>query len=652
MSTTRLTPALALFAAIAGACLAPRTSPAAPAPPPVTLETGWATEGYVDPNFAAQRARIVFDANRTPTCIYAGHASEATPFQILWSQASGLSTWSPSQPAFAPTTANELLPQVSRAPDGTVWLAWLRDDNEAGGSFAGPSLLAARLANGTWSAPETVMVSLPLTDPLSPKVEFSILGAGRDSAWVAWAQPPDLDPMSTDRDLYYSVRSAAGWSPPEIISNTGLTETHPVLVRTTDGSPAALFTSLNSPSTLNGARWNGSAWAALPTDQFIANTVYDFDAAPDTNGAVRVIAFLRETVASGLEDHLRELVWNTAGFAEGPTVSTLPVLVGGEGDPPNWSGLSLAEGRACPACTGPVNDRIYRIAWLDFSTGAPGRVFSSLRTDVRYEPLEAVGTSYEFDHPFTMTTQDPMFDRWYATWDAPPSFQALDRARFSFSQSFAGDLDLGANLVAPDTVRVTIVCTGDATGRVFNLYRLKVDASQPDPPFPPPIPAGAVPLAGNPYAGQCPFDVDDRPGPGRWFYYAVLEPQGTFPERDARGIIPVVVPDSTGGGGGNTPPTRSALLVPRPQPSRGPVSLPYDLVADADVSIVIRDLAGRLVRILVIGPRIAGAYRDFNAPVWDGLDENGVTARSGIYFATLTVNGRATGGGKRIVHIP
>jgi hypothetical protein len=644
--------AFAVLAAIVGACLSPRTSPAAPLPPPVTLESGWSVEGFVDPNFAAQRAQIVFDANRTPTCIYAGHTTDATPFQILWSQATGLSTWSPSQPAFAPTPAKELLPQASRAPDGTVWIAWLRDNNDVGRPFVGNALLAARFVNGTWSAPETVMVGLPVVDPQTPRVGFSILAAGADSAWIAWSQSPDLDPLSSDLDLFYSVRSAAGWSAPGLVSNTGLTESHPVLLRTTDGSPAALFTAINSPATLSGSRWNGAAWVAQPTDQFFATTVYDYDAAPDTGGAVRVVAFLRETTQAGLEDHLRELVWNAGGFTEGTTVSTLPVPIGAEHDPPDWSGISIAEGRACPACSGPVNDRIYRVTWLDFSTGLPGRVFSSMRTDLRYEPFEGVGTSFELDHPFTMTAQDPAFDRWYAMWDAPPSSQGLDRARFAYSQTFAGDLDLGANLVLPDTVRVTIVCTGDATGRVFNLYRIKVDAGQADPAFPPPIPAGAVPLVGNPYSGQCPFDIDDRPGPGRWFYYAVLESQGTFPERDARAILPVVVPDSTGGGGGNGTPTRSALLVPRPQPSRGPVSLPYDLAADADVSILIRDVRGGLVRILVIGPRVAGAYRDYNAPVWDGLDGTGRSARSGIYFATLTANGKAVGGGQHLVHFP
>src|SRR5439155_20111284 len=150
MTTTRFT--LASLALLLGVGLGPGTTHASQAPPPVTLETGWSTAGFVDPTYSSQHARIVYDANDVATCIYAGHTTDTAPFQILWSRASGLSTWSASVPVFAPTTANELLPQASRAPDGTVWLAWLRDNNGTGAPFAGPALLAARLWNGTWSA--------------------------------------------------------------------------------------------------------------------------------------------------------------------------------------------------------------------------------------------------------------------------------------------------------------------------------------------------------------------------------------------------------------------------------------------------------------------------------------------------------------------
>ncbi len=650
-SRVRAVPALVGPLALAVSLLAPSRATAAPAPLPGTLETGWATEAYVDPGYSSQSATIVFDANDVATCIFAGSTSDQVPLRILWSQVSGLSTWSPAQPAFPPTTAWDILPQTSRAPDGTVWVAWLRGSTVGGGTYSNLALLAARFVGGTWSLPETVAVGLPILDGQAPTLDFSILGVSADSAWVTWAEPPDGDPFSTVRDLLYSVRSAGGWSPAGTLSNLGLSESHPVLVRTTTGAPAALFTFSNAIGALNGARWDGSAWVAGPSDQFVATGIYGFDAAPDTSGAVRVMAFVRETDVNGLEDHVRELVWNESGFHEGPSVSAFPVVLGAEGEPPSWSGISLAVGRACPACASPLADREFRASWLDFTDTGDAHVFTVLRTQDRFEPIEQAGLSFELTQGWPRSAQDLSIDRWYETWNAPPAAQGLRRAKFSYSQTFAGDLDLGANYIAPDTVRVTIVCTGDATGRTFHLYRVKADATQQDPPLPPPVPANAVALPGNPYAGRCPFDVDDFPGPGRWFYYAVLDAQGAFPERDARALQPVVVPDTTGGGG-NGVPARTALLGPRPQPALGPMSLPYDLASAGDVSVLIRDLRGRLVRVLVLGPRTAGSYRDYNAPVWDGEDGSGHTARAGVYFATLAVNGRATGPGQRIVYLP
>jgi len=49
------------------------------------------------------------------------------------------------------------------------------------------------------------------------------------------------------------------------------------------------------------------------------------------------------------------------------------------------------------------------------------------------------------------------------------------------------------------------------------------------------------------------------------------------------------------------------------------------------VSLRIYDVSGRLVRTLVDGPRTTGVHR----VQWDGTDDRGRTARSGIYFAKL-----------------
>ncbi|MEP7027444.1 MAG: FlgD immunoglobulin-like domain containing protein [Candidatus Eisenbacteria bacterium] len=627
------------------------TARAAEAPPPGrTLESGWSTEGFVDPGFEAERAQIAFDDQGQAISVWSGRTSVNDPLQMHWSRLTG-TAWSPATTLFAATPATERLPQVSRAPDGTVWLAWLRDNNRlGGGAFRGPSLLASRLVAGTWSAPETVAVEVPLLDEAAPEVEFSILAVSRDQAWLAWGIAPDGDPFSLDRDLVYSVHSAAGWSLTQPLWSGGLAETRPVLVETTDGSPAVFFTFKNAPSLMQALRWTGvGGWSSLP-DNLTANAFFSFSAAPDTNGAVRLVAIVRESPdGTLLEDHIRELTWNATGFHPGPLLNSAPVVQGGTSDPPDWSNVAIASGHACPRCAGPANDLVFRALWVDYSqTGAP-RVYSSLRTAAGYQPYELVGTSYETVLAFPSAVHDVAADRWYATWTAPPAFGSVSRAKFSFTQEFAGDLGIGASYVSPDTVRVTLVCSGDATGRALRLYRLNWPPGQGSPPFSPPLPAAAVPLPGNPFTGPCPLVVDDFPGPGRWFYYAELEAAGSFPARSARSFNPAIVPAPDGGGGDVT---RTALLTPRPQPAVGSVSLPFDLAAPGSVALVIRDLVGRFVRRFDLGERPAGEYRFSTAPTWTGQREDGSGVPPGIYFLTMLVDGRPTGPPVRIVLVP
>ena len=59
-----------------------------------------------------------------------------------------------------------------------------------------------------------------------------------------------------------------------------------------------------------------------------------------------------------------------------------------------------------------------------------------------------------------------------------------------------------------------------------------------------------------------------------------------------------------------------------------------------EVSIQIYDGAGRLVRILDIGLKSAGAYmRPSHAAYWDGKNEIGERVASGIYFYSLQTPG-------------
>lgn len=70
--------------------------------------------------------------------------------------------------------------------------------------------------------------------------------------------------------------------------------------------------------------------------------------------------------------------------------------------------------------------------------------------------------------------------------------------------------------------------------------------------------------------------------------------------------------------------------------SGGRLVIPFALPAPAHTSIRIFDVTGRLVRQLGDRPYAAGSHED----VWDTRDGEGQRVASGLYFYTLTVNGR------------
>lgn len=84
-------------------------------------------------------------------------------------------------------------------------------------------------------------------------------------------------------------------------------------------------------------------------------------------------------------------------------------------------------------------------------------------------------------------------------------------------------------------------------------------------------------------------------------------------------------------------PTGVSFAKPYPLPSSGRVEFNWTLAAKSRVWLAIHDVRGRLIRTLV-PPRQDDAGR-FRAS-WDGLDQDGRAARSGVYFGRLLVEGR------------
>jgi flagellar hook assembly protein FlgD len=72
-----------------------------------------------------------------------------------------------------------------------------------------------------------------------------------------------------------------------------------------------------------------------------------------------------------------------------------------------------------------------------------------------------------------------------------------------------------------------------------------------------------------------------------------------------------------------------------PNPFNPSTDILFSLPRDADVDLRIYDVAGRLVKTLVAARRPAGAHRER----WDGRDDAGRGAASGVYFVRLRADG-------------
>ena len=86
------------------------------------------------------------------------------------------------------------------------------------------------------------------------------------------------------------------------------------------------------------------------------------------------------------------------------------------------------------------------------------------------------------------------------------------------------------------------------------------------------------------------------------------------------------------------PPTHTMLFQNFPNPFNPETWIPFQISADAPVTIRIYTAKGQLVRVLNLGTRKAGTNLTKNrAAYWDGRDSLGQSVASGMYFYTLQV---------------
>ncbi|MCY4606936.1 MAG: T9SS type A sorting domain-containing protein, partial [Gemmatimonadetes bacterium] len=83
-------------------------------------------------------------------------------------------------------------------------------------------------------------------------------------------------------------------------------------------------------------------------------------------------------------------------------------------------------------------------------------------------------------------------------------------------------------------------------------------------------------------------------------------------------------------------PTQTALLANFPNPFNPDTYIPYQLHAPTQVSLMIYDVRGALIREIDLGYRAAGQYlTSTNAAHWDGRDHRGERVASGVYLYRL-----------------
>ncbi|MCE2394524.1 T9SS type A sorting domain-containing protein [Candidatus Poribacteria bacterium] len=119
------------------------------------------------------------------------------------------------------------------------------------------------------------------------------------------------------------------------------------------------------------------------------------------------------------------------------------------------------------------------------------------------------------------------------------------------------------------------------------------------------------------------------------YFYAVVPVDAIgimgMPSIDPNGITPIFNPPDI-----PAAPMQTRLFQSYPNPFNPDVWIPYELGEEASVSVEIYNISGQLVRTLHVGMKQRGQYisRD-KAVYWDGRNQLGERATSGVYFYVL-----------------
>ncbi|MEJ2599137.1 MAG: hypothetical protein P8Z00_12435 [Anaerolineales bacterium] len=128
----------------------------------------------------------------------------------------------------------DFAPQLARAADGSLWLAWLESPAaDLWGPKENPNrLLAARWDGKSWGKVETV--SKEVTGALGFRLAA---GAGGNVMAVASLDTDGNPQTSKDREIYAFQRSGSGWMAAQRITNDAQMDAFPLVAYTPEGQP-------------------------------------------------------------------------------------------------------------------------------------------------------------------------------------------------------------------------------------------------------------------------------------------------------------------------------------------------------------------------------------------------------------------------------
>jgi hypothetical protein len=136
-----------------------------------------------------------------------------------------------------------------------------------------------------------------------------------------------------------------------------------------------------------------------------------------------------------------------------------------------------------------------------------------------------------------------------------------------------------------------------------------------------------VPAAGNLVAATADttcFDAGSDGSVGWWYKVAAVDIHGN------QSPFAVLGPDGLTGAGGGVP-GAVFLAQNRPNPFNPRTVIGFDLPRDGGARLEVFGADGRLVRVLASGTLLRGRHE----AVWDGCDQHGRAAASGVYFCRL-----------------